>query len=71
MINVKRNLWIPSDGYKYLSDGATWTDSIYLGKGHDISFWHDTNDEPPEPEQEDAANAEDYEQALADLGVRV
>ena len=48
MINVHDNYWIPSDGYKYLSNGETWTDSIYLGAGADISTWHDTNDEPPE-----------------------
>ncbi len=48
MINVSGNLWIPSEGYQYLTDGTTWTDSIYLGKGHDINRWHDTNDETPE-----------------------
>ena len=52
MINVSGNLWVPSEGYQYLSDGTTWTDSIYLGKGHDITRWHDTNDGPPEAPQE-------------------
>lgn len=52
MRNVKDNLWIPDEGYKYLTDGVTWTDSIYLGKGQSIDAWHDTNDEPQEPEPE-------------------
>lgn len=52
MINVQGNLWIPDDGYKYLTDGVTYTDSIYLGKGQNINVWHDTNDEPPTPEDE-------------------
>lgn len=72
MRNVTGNLWIPDEGYKYITDGVTYTDSIYLGKNHDIANWHDTNDEPPEPDPgEEEATAEDYEQALADLGVRV
>ena len=52
MRNVTGNLWIPDEGYKYITDGATYTDSIYLGKGQSIANWHDTNDEPPEPEPE-------------------
>lgn len=52
MINVSGNLWIPSEGYKYLTDGAIWTDSIYLGKGQDINRWRDTNEEPHDPAEE-------------------
>ena len=48
MTNLHDNLWIPSAGYKYISNGEIWTDSLYLGNGADISEWYDTNDEPPE-----------------------
>ena len=47
MINVRGNEWIPSQGYKYLSNGEIWTDSIYLGRTGRIEDWHDTNEEPP------------------------
>ena len=64
MINVRDNYWIPSGGYKYLSNGETWTDSIYLGAGADINAWHDTNDDPPEPQEPDEPVPEsDYAEA--------
>ena len=47
MINIFKNKWIPSDGYKYLSNNEIWTDSIFLGKDDNINNWHDTNEEPP------------------------
>ena len=63
MKNVQGNLWVPDEGYKYLTDGVTYTDSIYLGKGQSINAWHDTNEEPhdpdPEPTAEDKAEAFD------------
>ena len=52
MINVSGNLWVPSEGFKYLTNGETWTDSIYLGRNQDINCWRETNDEPPEPTEE-------------------
>lgn len=52
MRNVQGNLWVPSDGYKYITNGEVYTDSIYLGAKDSINNWHDTNDEPPEPEDE-------------------
>ena len=52
MINVKDNYWIPNEGYKYISNGEAWTDSIYLGKNDNIESWHDTNDEPPIHEED-------------------
>ena len=63
MINVEGNYYIPSEGYKYLSNGEVWTDSIYLGTADDISNWHDTNDEPPDIPEEDPLNdrAEGYD----------
>lgn len=61
MTNPHDNFWIPSEGYKYISNGEIWTDSLYLGKGADISEWYDTNDEPPEPSPE---NETDYATAV-------
>ena len=52
MKNVGGNKWVPSDGYTYISNGETWTDGIYLGVNDDIENWHDTNEEPPTPEDE-------------------
>lgn len=52
MRNVKGNLWIPGEGYKYLTNGVVYTDSIYLGARDSIDNWRDTNDEPPEPVDE-------------------
>ena len=52
MINVSGNKWVPSPGYVYISNGKVWTDSIFLGASDDIANWHDTNEEPPEPEEE-------------------
>ena len=49
MKNPHDNYWIPDDGYEYITNGETWTHSIYLGAGADINDWHDTNDQPPEP----------------------
>lgn len=69
MVNLHDNYWVPSDGYKYLTNGEVYTDSIYLGKGQNINVWHDTNDEPTEPENE--PTVEDYEAALSDLGVKL
>lgn len=70
MINVGGNLWIPSEGFKYITNGEVYTDSILLGRTDSINNWHDTNDEPPAPcEPEEEATAEDYEAALNRLGV--
>ena len=72
MTNLHDNLWMPDEGYKYLTNGEIWTDSIYLGDGASVAAWHDTNDEPPtHPEPEEEATAEDYAQALRALGVNV
>lgn len=63
MINPHDNFWIPGEGYKYLSNGTVWSEGIYLGKADSINNWHDTNDEPPLPEEgptvEDKAEAYD------------
>lgn len=70
MINVEGNLWVPSEGYKYITNGEVYTDSIRLGRTDSIDNWHDTNDEPPAPpDPEDEATPADYEAALNRLGV--
>ncbi len=62
MINIKNNNWQPSPGFKYLTNGSVWSESIYLGKHDSIDNWHDTNDEPPAPEEE--PNNDEYKSAL-------
>ena len=52
MINAHDNYWIPSEGFKYITNGEVYTDGIYLGAKDSIDNWHDTNDEPPEPEED-------------------
>lgn len=61
MINVHDNYWVPDEGYKYITNGEVYTDSIYLGSRDSIDNWRDTNDEPlePEPTAEDKAEAYD------------
>ena len=65
MINVEGNYWIPSSGYKYITNGEIYTDSIFLGRCDNISNWHDTNDEPPEEEEisEEEITLEDKSEA--------
>ena len=62
MINVYGNYYIPSDGYKYLSNTHVWTKSIYLGRTDSIENWHDTNEEPPEESEEPEEIDEKIEQ---------
>lgn len=70
MINTTGNKWEPSPGYKYITDGTVYTDSIFLGAADSIEHWHDTNDEPPEPGTDDPIDDADYiEAAKILLGV--
>lgn len=69
MINVQGNKWIPAEGYKYITNGSVYTDSIYLGSRDSIDNWHDTNDEPPEPEPDDVDPAEAMEILFGGDGV--
>ena len=70
MRNPSKNLWLPDKGYKYISNGEIWTDSIYLGATDSVENWHDTNEEPPAPQEPDKdATSDDYESALNRLGV--
>lgn len=45
MINVRDNYWIPSEGYKYITNGEVFSDGVYLGIYDSPDNWHDTNDE--------------------------
>ena len=58
MINVYDNYWVPSVGYKYITNGTSWSEGIFLGRLDSIDNWHDTNEEPyDEPEQADIDDA--------------
>lgn len=60
----------PDDGYKYISNGEVWSNSVTLGIHDSIDNWHDTNDEPPTPpEPGEEAQTVDYQAALNELGV--
>lgn len=54
MINIHDNIWIPGEGYKYISNGNVWATEITLGRSDSIENWYDTNDDPPAPEDEEA-----------------
>ena len=70
MINEYGSKWIPSPGYRYLTNGRIFAENIYLGAADHIENWHDTNDEPPEPGPDDPAADADYiEAAKILLGV--
>ena len=60
----------PSDG-KWLYNGDTCSDKVYLGKNADASAWSEV-DEYIEPSSDDEeATESDYITALQDLGVEV
>lgn len=58
----------PSEG-KWLYNGETCSDKVYLGKNADASAWSEV-DEHIEPSSDDEeATESDYIEALQDLGV--
>lgn len=60
----------PSEG-KWLYNGETCSDKVYLGKNADASAWTEV-DEYIEPSSDDEdATESDYIDALQDLGVEV
>lgn len=60
----------PSEG-KWLYNGETCSDRVYLGKNADASAWTEV-DEYIEPSSDDTeATESDYIEALQDLGVEV
>lgn len=52
MKHLGNNVYVPDDGYKYIAKGDMFCTQIKLGKADSIDNWHDTNDEPPESEDE-------------------
>lgn len=68
-MNIERNKLTPDEGFKYISNGEVWSELVFLGRTDSVDNWHDTNDEPPEPEDDEEATAEDYENALGRFGV--
>ena len=64
MINVENNYWIPSEGYKYITNGEVYSEGVYLGINDKSENWHDTNDEPPEPNNEFESEKSEAEEIL-------
>lgn len=60
----------PSDG-KWLFNGETCSDKVYLGKNADASAWTEVDEyiEPSDTGEDEDATIEDYESALTELGV--
>lgn len=65
---IEGNKLIPAEG-KWLYNGEVCSDLVYLGKNASIDDWTEV-DEYIEPISEEEAVTEDYEAALAELGVR-
>lgn len=61
----------PSEG-KWLYNGETCSDKVYLGKNADASVWTEVDEYiEPSDETDDEATESDYIDALQDLGVEV
>ena len=43
----------PDEGFKYISNGEVWSELVFLGRTDSIGNWHDTNDGPPVPENDE------------------
>jgi len=42
----------PEKGYKYITNDKVWTDEAWLGKYDKVENWYDTNEEPPEEDEQ-------------------
>lgn len=60
----------PADGM-YLFDGTTYSQLVYLGKNASPDDWVEVSEKPEMEEDDEEATAEDYEAALAEMGVEV
>lgn len=49
---IDGNKLTPEDGYKYVTNGRFFSELVFLGRYDSVDNWHDTNDEPPEAEEE-------------------
>ena len=68
---IEGNKLTPDEG-KWLYNGDACSDLVYLGKNASADEWWEVDEyiEPPIPEEDEEATAEDYEAALAELGVK-
>ena len=60
----------PSEG-KWLYNGETCSDKVYLGKNADESAWTEVDEYIEPSSEDDEATESDYIEALQDLGVEV
>lgn len=49
---IDGNKITPGDGYARITNGEVYSTLVYLGKNDSPTNWHDTNDEPPDPDPE-------------------
>ena len=69
---------IEADDGAFVTNGATYSDKVYLGKNAPESAWRDATAEEKaewdisqnDPSVDEQAEVTDYENALSDLGVR-
>lgn len=61
---IDGNHILPSEGYAYITNGTVWASEAYLGRSDSADNWHDTNEEPPSPEDEEEV---DPEEVLSEL----
>ena len=67
---IDGNKLTPSDGFAAISNGTVISELVFLGDCDSADHWYDTNGvPPPEPEPEETATTEDYENALEVFGV--
>ena len=52
------NILRPSVAGHWLTDGEVWSDEVWLGREADPGVWTETEQGPPEPEEEET-NAEE------------
>ena len=60
----------PTDGM-YLFNGSTYSQLVYLGKNASPEDWVEVSEKPEVQEDTEEATTEDYEAALAEMGVGV
>lgn len=65
---LESNKLTPEEG-KWLYNGEVCSELVYLGKNANVDDWTEV-DEYIEPTADEEATTEDYEAALAELGVK-
>lgn len=64
---IDSNHILPSDGYAYITNGTVWASEAYLGRSDSVDNWHDTNDEPPSPEDNPSITPEQIISRLEEI----